>query len=108
MLADYRELMGKPFEHETRLKERLTRQADLNAALDLDKGERQIAPPAEPDAGPESKEGGSVEEGTSGPLQSRERYNGIRHHVPRADDVNSNDEKILAPKSFRPTPGQKM
>jgi hypothetical protein len=44
MLADYREQLGKPFEHETRLKELLTKQAALNAALDLDKGERQVAP----------------------------------------------------------------
>jgi len=46
MLADYREQMGKPFEHEARLKELLGRQAELNAALDLDKGERQVAPEA--------------------------------------------------------------
>jgi hypothetical protein len=50
MLADYREQMGKPFEHESRLKELLARQAALNAALDLDKGERQAAPPAEVDS----------------------------------------------------------
>ena len=46
LLADYQEQFGKPFEHETRLKELLVRQAALNAALDLDKGEQQAAPPA--------------------------------------------------------------
>jgi len=46
MLGDFQEQAGKPFEHEARLKELLGRQAELNAALDLDKGERQIAPPA--------------------------------------------------------------
>jgi hypothetical protein len=44
MLADYQEQMGKPFEHEARLKDLLVRQAAVNAALDLDKGERQLAP----------------------------------------------------------------
>lgn len=38
--------MGRPFEHEARLKELLVRQTELNAALDLDKGERQICPEA--------------------------------------------------------------
>jgi hypothetical protein len=47
MLADYQQQLGKVFEHEARLKEPLAKQAELNAALDLDKGERQIAPPAE-------------------------------------------------------------
>ena len=43
-LAEYREQMDRPFEHEARLKELLARQAELNAALDLDKNERQVAP----------------------------------------------------------------
>jgi hypothetical protein len=42
--ADYRDQLGKPFEHETRLKELLVKQAELNAALEFDKGERQVAP----------------------------------------------------------------
>src|SRR6202050_1088213 len=46
-LADYQVQADKPFEHEARMKELLARQAQLNAALDLDKGEKQIAPPAE-------------------------------------------------------------
>jgi hypothetical protein len=33
--------MDRPFEHETRLKELLAKQAQLNAALDLDKHEAQ-------------------------------------------------------------------
>jgi hypothetical protein len=44
MLAEYREQMDRVFEHEARLKELLARQAELNAVLDLDKNERQIAP----------------------------------------------------------------
>ena len=41
-LADYRAQLGRPFEHEARLKELLLKQAQLNAALDLDKHESQI------------------------------------------------------------------
>jgi hypothetical protein len=41
MLADYKKQLGKPFEHESKLKDLLAWQAELNAALDLDKGERR-------------------------------------------------------------------
>ena len=44
MLADFTEQAGRPYEHEAKLKELLIRQAQLNALLDLDKGERQVAP----------------------------------------------------------------
>jgi hypothetical protein len=40
-LADYRAQLGRPFEHEARLRELLTKQTQLNAALDLDKHEAQ-------------------------------------------------------------------
>jgi N12 class adenine-specific DNA methylase len=43
-LSEYREQLDRPFEHERRLKELLIQQAQLNAALDLDKNERQVAP----------------------------------------------------------------
>jgi hypothetical protein len=43
MLADYRAQLDRPFEHEARLNELLNKQNELNAALDLDKGERQVA-----------------------------------------------------------------
>jgi hypothetical protein len=46
-LADYRHQLDRPFEHEAKLRELLTRQAQLNAALDLDKGERQMAEDAQ-------------------------------------------------------------
>ncbi len=36
--------LDRPFEHEARLKELLSKQAELNPALDLDKNERQVAP----------------------------------------------------------------
>ncbi|MGA8437835.1 MAG: hypothetical protein WB762_29500 [Candidatus Sulfotelmatobacter sp.] len=41
-LAEYKTQLGKAFEHEERLKELTTKQAELNASLDLDKNERQV------------------------------------------------------------------
>lgn len=48
-LTDYQAQADKPFDHEARMKELLARQSELNAALDLDKNEAQVAPPAEDD-----------------------------------------------------------
>ncbi len=45
-LTDYQAQANRPFEHEPRLKELLARQAQLNAALDLDKSDAQAAEPA--------------------------------------------------------------
>jgi hypothetical protein len=50
-LADYQAQANKPFDHEARMKELLGRQAQLNAALDLDKNEKQVALPAENEIG---------------------------------------------------------
>ena len=41
-LTDYRAQLNKPFEHEVRLRDLLAKQAQLNAALDLDKHEAQV------------------------------------------------------------------
>jgi hypothetical protein len=46
-LTDYQARASRPFEHEAHLKELLTRQAQLNAALDLDKSDAQAAEPSE-------------------------------------------------------------
>ena len=43
-LADYQAQADKSFNHEARMKELLVRQAQLNTALDLDKGDNQVAP----------------------------------------------------------------
>ncbi|HTV28258.1 MAG TPA: DEAD/DEAH box helicase family protein, partial [Xanthobacteraceae bacterium] len=51
-LADYTVQMGRAFEHEQRLKELMVKQAELNAALDLDKHEAQVVADA-PEADPE-------------------------------------------------------
>jgi hypothetical protein len=40
---NYQEQLRKSFEHETRLKELIVKQAQLNALLDFAKGERQVA-----------------------------------------------------------------
>jgi hypothetical protein len=42
-LTDYQAQANRPFEPEARLKELLVRQDQINALLDLDKGERQVA-----------------------------------------------------------------
>jgi hypothetical protein len=48
-LADYRAQLGRSFEHETKLKDLLAKQAQLNAALDLDKHDTQtVAEAPEP------------------------------------------------------------
>jgi hypothetical protein len=41
-LADYQAQLGRPFEHEARLRELLAKQAQLNASLDLDKHQPQV------------------------------------------------------------------
>jgi len=51
-LADYQAQANRPFEHEAHLKELLARQAQLNAALDLDKNDAQAAEPVEANADP--------------------------------------------------------
>ena len=45
-LTDYQAQANRPFEQDARLKELLARQAQLNAALDLDKSDTQAAEPA--------------------------------------------------------------
>jgi hypothetical protein len=45
-LSDYQAQANRPFEHDVRFKELLGRQAQLNAALDLDKSDAQAAEPA--------------------------------------------------------------
>jgi hypothetical protein len=43
LLADYREQLNRPFEHEERLRALLARQQEINHQLDLDKGDTQVA-----------------------------------------------------------------
>jgi len=61
-LLDFEEQAGRPYEHEGRLKELLGRQAQLNALLDLDKGEAQVAP--------ETDDRGTANETSEEPLRT--------------------------------------
>jgi hypothetical protein len=91
MLGDFQEQAGRPYEHEAQLKGLLARQAELNAALDLDKGERQIAPPAgaEGSAGVDGDAG--ADDRAAGADTRPERQNG----GPRRDGSAPNDGKNL-------------
>jgi N12 class adenine-specific DNA methylase len=120
MLGDFQGQAGKPFEHEARLKELLGHQAELNAALDLDKGERQIAPPAggeEVVAGPQSE--GPAEAGPAAadscPSGEARRRRGNNREA--ADDGRDPDSRVAdtdrekeppAQKGFNPMTGRKM
>ena len=114
MLGDFQEQAGKPFEHEARLKELLGRQAELNAALDLDKGERQIAPPAGGEEGAPDMESESPAE--PGPGAADSRPNGeVRRRCEydrRAPDSRVADadreKQSPAQKGFSPMTGRKM
>ena len=111
MLGDFQEQAGKPFEHEARLKELLGRQAELNAALDLDKGERQVAPPAE--INPESGSDDGMEpagraSGTDVPRPRRAARRRRECDTPDVEeaDVDADDEAVVRKKPG-PTMGPK-
>jgi hypothetical protein len=111
MLEDFQEQAGKPFEHEARLKELLGRQAELNAALDLDKGERQIAPPAGAEEGVADPQSEGPAEAGPGAADSRpsgkaRRRRGNDHEAP--DDGRDPVPEPMARKTFRQRPGQKF
>ena len=53
-LTDYKAQLDRAFEHEQRLKDLLAKQAQLNAALDLDKNEHQVAQDSAETEGKES------------------------------------------------------
>jgi hypothetical protein len=113
MLGDFREQAGKPFEHEARLKELLGRQAELNAALDLDKGERQIAPPAAGEEGvadtesegPEEAGPGAQESRPSGEARRRREYDRC---APDSRVADTDREKQSPTQGFSPMTGRKM
>jgi N12 class adenine-specific DNA methylase len=111
MLGDFQEQAGKPFEHEVKLKELLGRQAELNAALDLDKGERQVAPAAgaeesaeiDGDAGGDERAVGTA--ARAGPRPGVWRYN--QPGPSAGNSLTAADKTVPAPK--RPeAPGTKF
>jgi hypothetical protein len=104
MLGDFREQAGKPFEHEARLSELLVYQTELNAALDLDKGERQIAPQDSGEEGaPGTENEASAEAGT--PSSESHRNNTVRRH--REHEHRAPENKAAAPRPTNEPPGRK-
>jgi N12 class adenine-specific DNA methylase len=111
MLADFEEQAGRPYEHEARLKELLVLQAELNAALDLDKGERQVAPETGPEERAEADgDGGADERAVGVTARTGPRPGGRRYVRPCLSDGNSlaaADKAVPVPK--RPeVPGTKF
>ena len=106
MLADFQEQAGRPFEYEARLKDLLTRQAALNAALDLDKGERQAAPP---DGAESVEDGGSGGDGGTSPVRARdEKAAGWRRSRTAQRDRHDADEDDDVTVKQRPAPEPKF
>ena len=97
MLADYREQLGRPFEHESRLKELLARQAELNAALDLDKGEQQAAAPTDGNAEPGNDDGIGPEQGRARVRPTYEPRRRRGYDPPASDEVavDADDEGVV-------------
>jgi N12 class adenine-specific DNA methylase len=114
MLGDFQEQAGRPYEHEARLKELLARQAELNAALDLDKGERQVAPPAggeEGTAGAESEDPAIAvpEIADSQPNgEARKRREPYRRAPDSGVAGADRGKEPPTQKGFTPTAGRKM
>jgi len=108
MLGDFQEQAGRPFEHEARLKELVVRQAELNAALDLDKGERQVAAPAGAEEGARGTESDGPEE--AGPGMEDTGLSGETRRR-RGNDRQAPEDGVQGPaprvrKTSRQTPGQ--
>jgi N12 class adenine-specific DNA methylase len=111
MLGDLQQQSGKLFEQEARLKELLGRQAELNAALDLDKGERQIAPSAGEEDGVENKVPGEGDKRTTRAIARPERSTGrAMHGRPRRSDEDDFDlrDKIVSARTRPVMPGTKF
>jgi hypothetical protein len=95
-LADFQGQAGRPFEHETRLKELLARQAELNEVLDLDKGERQVAATAD-----DGENGGSDSGDARQPTHGNERrYRPNRQAYAEAEEPDELEAE------YRPRPGR--
>ena len=93
-LADFQSQAGRPFEHEARLRELLARQSALNAALDLDKGERQVAPPADGDPEVGSNQTASPRQSVPGVSRrlARGGYDAARRRRETGDEPEEEDD----------------
>lgn len=79
-LVDFEEQAGRPYEHEGRLKDLIGRQAQLNALLDLDKGEKQVAPSDGDESDLDNNSAGGADERAVSMSSRLDRQNG---HAPR-------------------------
>jgi len=109
-LAELREQSGKRFEHEARLKELIRRQEELNAALDLDKSERQVAPSAEGEASPENGEAKRADgDADRRAPRWRKHRDYARHEWQEHDDDHHDDgpdeDQDIVPQAVRPGMG---
>jgi hypothetical protein len=97
-LGDLEEQAGKSFEHEARLKELLVRQSELNAALDLDKNERQVAPDAGAEGSAEVDLNSGADDGAVGRAARPQRCErGRPNRRGRRDDIDADDNKAAVP-----------
>jgi hypothetical protein len=103
-LADFQGQAGRPFEYEMRLRELVARQAELNEALDLDKGERQVAPAADGEADAESNQTAAARE--QSPSVTRRGERGRRYTAGRRPDAGDepDDEADEAERGNMPKP----
>lgn len=96
-LVDFQAQAGQAFEHEARLRELTATQAELNAALDLGKGDQgQIAQPAddgEADAG--SDHAPAASEPASDPPRRRDRGRGRARPPPDPTTVPTKKTKRM-------------
>jgi N12 class adenine-specific DNA methylase len=109
-LGDFQEQLGKRFEHEARLNQLIRRQEELNAALDLDKNERQVAPSADEESTLEDNEGRRADGGKDGVAPpSRKRGAGARRERPEWEEEDEHDEDDdVVPQPVRPERGPGM
>jgi N12 class adenine-specific DNA methylase len=104
-LGDFQEQLGKRFEHEGRLNELIHRQEELNAALDLDKNERQVAASADGESALEDERGAN-----GGPVtaSARARRRGVAGQGQRHDwqeDDEPDEDSDAVPQPVRPGAG---
>jgi hypothetical protein len=90
-LADFQGQAGRPFEHEARLRELVARQAELDKALDLDKGEQQVAAEAEGEA--EAGANQNADARTRGPVVTRRDDRDGRYTARRRPDTGGEPDE---------------
>jgi len=108
-LTDFQSEAGRPFEHEGRLRELVARQSELNAALDLDKGERQVAPPADGAAGADGNQPAAARKQVPGVSRRRARGGSYTERRRRnAGDEPEEDDDAVVGNAPKPGAGPKM